>query len=216
MISHKYKFIYSHIPKAGGTTIESSLAPYVSKTFGRNAERGWLRNKKLFDAFQNHPSYYKFSFTRNPWDRLVSCYFFFKSTHSMINCSFPDFIKSIDLFLSDENSPEIYYSLVKNNTCADGLNCHVIKPPCDSALLGYHVLPQVYFIKGDFNFIGKMENLQQDFDAVCKKIGIPCHKLTHTNKSHHKPYWEYYDKEAQEIVGQKYHKDITMFNYTFR
>jgi chondroitin 4-sulfotransferase 11 len=215
MISHNYKFIYSHIPKAGGTTVEKVLWSYASKTFGRNADRKWLRNKKLFDAFDEHQDYYQFTFARNPWGRLLSCYIFFSSWDSMIDCSFRDFVKSVDIFLGDDNHAESHYSIINNNTCADGLNSIDIKAPCNSNLVGYHVLPQIYFVGDNFNFIGKMERLQHDFNFVCDKIGIPKQKLPHKNKSKHKHYTEYYDEETRQIVAEKYAKDIEYFGYEF-
>ena len=33
------------------------------------------------------------------------------------------------------------------------------------------------------DFYGKCETLQQDFDYVCEKVGLPKTKLPHTNKS---------------------------------
>lgn len=223
MISHQYKFIYSHIPKAGGTTIENFLEPYSSKTFGNNADKKWLRNKKLFDAFEDYPDYYQFSFTRNPWGRLFSCYTSFTSgcesysTASTTNCSFFDFVKAIDLFLSESSNVQSYYSNIQNNTCIGNLNGINIKAPCNSPMVGYHALPQVYFVRDNFNFIGKIENFQKDFNLVCEKIGIPQQQLQYVNqsKSKHKHYTEYYDNETRQIVAERYAKDIEYFGYEF-
>ena len=66
MISYEYKCVYIHIPKTGGTTIETLFG---EKHDHDNQEE--IIEKIGMPAWQ---SYLKFSIVRNPWDRMVSAY----------------------------------------------------------------------------------------------------------------------------------------------
>lgn len=199
MISSKHKFIFIHIPKCGGSSIES--------LFGYNL---WDRGKFpshfcSYDLFLGKDSssakylqhstiteiremkndliddYFSFSFVRNPWDRHLSDFFFYGGQK---RCDFKNFLL---------NPPSLDLS---------------------------HSMPQLDFIcssDGEFlvDFVGKFENIQSDFDTICDKIGIDRQKLPHTNKSNHKHYTEYYDDKTREIVAEKYAKDIEYFGYKF-
>lgn len=65
------------------------------------------------------------------------------------------------------------------------------------------------------DFIGRVENLQADFDEVCDRIGIKRRQLPHVNRSAHKPYWEYYDETSRDVVAERFRRDIDYFGYRF-
>lgn len=65
------------------------------------------------------------------------------------------------------------------------------------------------------DYIGKFENLQNDFDFICKTLKLDNKKLPHLRKRNKMHYSKYYDEETINIV-KKYHKeDLELFNYTF-
>jgi hypothetical protein len=145
----------------------------------------------------NFEDYFSFAFTRNPWDRAISDYFWMQS----------------DLGIGDTFRN---WLLLQNR-----FNIRRLKqPPESSHTRADHLLNQCDFILDEddismVNFIGKVENLQEDFNTVCDKIGIPRQQLPHKNKTEHKHYTEYYDEETRQIVAEKYAKDIEHFGYKF-
>jgi len=200
MISHKHKCIFIHIPKTGGMTIEHAL---LGDDFFKKLHNGrtpvtvthgtpidWKYPKKWNE-------YFTFTFVRNPWDRLVSAYFHDMSKRRINTIparrKVNNFLKSKNLGRND------FIPFVKKF-----LNFKRV-----------HYMPCNYWFKKRYNFVGRFENLQADFDTVCEELGIPKQKLSHKNKSEHKHYTEYYDDEAREIVAKKYAKDIKRFGYEF-
>ena len=191
MIDHKNKFIFIHIPKTGGSSIESIFHPSIITKTGICKDipnkhytlDSLLKNKEI-----ELSKFFSFSFIRNPWDKILSHYLFFIKGGFDHRGSFFNFVK--------------YY--------------------CDTNHKGWKnndFLPQFNYLSLDnslaIDFIGKFENLQEDFDVVCDKIGVARKQLPYTNKTQHKHYTEYYDDETREIVAQKYAKDIEYFGYEF-
>ena len=64
------------------------------------------------------------------------------------------------------------------------------------------------------DFIGRFENLKNDFQFICEKIGVTA-DLPFVNKSEHKEYQYYYNDETREIVRRWFENDINLFKYNF-
>ena len=190
MISHKHKFIFLHIPKSGGISLNSALA--VNTTIDERFKGGHPKLSRYHEMC-NIDDYFKFTFTRNPWDRLLSCYKYLKSG-GRNNCKH-------DIDAGKELKDIEFSDFVRNIT-----NYNFI-----------HIKPQMFFIEhiNSLDFIGRFENLQGDFNKVCDKIGLERRQLPHKNKSIHKHYTEYYNDETKQIVAERYAKDIECFGYTF-
>ena len=184
--NNKLKFRYYSVAKCGSSTIK--------KVFNLPPEVENIR--KLTST-----SYFSFTFVRNPWSRLVStwknkCFsditsIVYKEIYSPYRNSFKDFIFTLS------EDPDKFYAKW------EGVIDRHVRPYIDLCPLN------------DIDFIGRFENLQEDFNTICDKIGIPQQQLLHENKTKHKHYTEYYDDETRQIVAEKYAKDIEYFNYKF-
>lgn len=202
MIVDDVNCIFIHIPKCGGISIESFFRKNqslymkwdkVNKIWMQHATAEQIKNLYC----QNYEDYFSFTFVRNPWCRAVSDYFWMKR-----NLNLEDSFKN--------------YLLLKGNFDTQRLRY----PHLNKEGRGDHILPQSDFILNSngeqiVDLIGRFETLQQDFDIVCDKIGIPRKQLPHKNKTNHKHYTKYYDDETRQIVAKKYAKDIEYFGYKF-
>ena len=200
MISHEHKFIFIHIPKCAGSSIEQSLfgEPHVEWDQKRKIWKQHATAAQIREYYCNdYNSYYSFAFVRNPWDKIVSDYFWIQK-----NWRIKDTFKNYLTLKGKFNDPRLRFPPTSHRTRYD------------------HIIPQCNFILDDkdeaiVKFIGRFENLQSDFDTICDKIGIPRKELLYTNRTWHDHYTKYYDDETRQIVAEKYAKDIEYFGYKF-
>ncbi len=182
IVCEEKQFIYMKAPRTGGTSIlrhvlEPSLNSIIHHKDHPAEFAKWMR--QLTD--EQLSRYYIFSFTRNPWDRLVSVAHHF-------NISFDTLIKDFDR-LQAQLKIQLH-----------SLPIHL-----------YTHFSGVPFV----DFIGRFEHLQDDFDQVCKRVGISQVKLPHASSTRHAHYSTYYDPDAEAIVASRYAKDIETFGYRF-
>ena len=173
---------------------------HIPKTAGLSIYSQLPLRKHIHKKLSNYDNdkineYFTFSFVRNPFDRTVSTYHFLNSESCM---KWPRSNRKI-------------HNLVKSMTFSEFIkNLFRIR--------NKHLESQFNYIAHNslkINFIGKFENLQEDFNIICDKIGIPRQQLPYKNKSKHKHYTEYYDEETKQIVAERYAKDIEYFRYEF-
>ena len=189
MLNHEKKFIFVHVPKTAGFSVTSGLGiPVV----GHHPLSSILKNNSECEG------YLKFSFVRNPWDRAVSAFHYMQKggAGKQNKEDYRDFKK---YFIPSKSFEEF----IKSNL----FNIIVDTQQ--------HFQAMTYYLDGNLDFIGRFENLQEDFNTMCNKIGIPKQKLPHENKTNHKHYTQYYDDETRQIVGEKYAKDVEAFGYKF-
>lgn len=210
MISHKHTFIFISPPKTGSTSILSILLSFSD-----------------FENIIEQPEYNSFDFCEHTKDFQPDlCKKMFPKNqqplrkHAFLESYYKKHLQQYKILACIRNPYDRAVSLWKwEKLCKKQYNGVSFKQWLNMRMDWWH-RPQLDFLQTDIinmssiNLV-RFENLQQDFDSVCDKIGIPRQQLPHKNKSKHKHYTEYYDDETREIVAKKYAKDIEYFGYKF-
>jgi hypothetical protein len=183
------KIAFIHIPKTAGISMERalemkryrhlySMREPVNETglisFGHNKYESLISFEFTRD-FMNGA--FTFAFVRNPYDRMVSMYFYSKKVKKVNDISFEEFcqvaptIRNVDF-------------------------------------------TQTSWVAPGVNFIGKFENLQDDFNTLCDILKVNRKTLKKINDSKKRKHWtEYYTKKTEEMVYHHYREDFINFNY---
>lgn len=209
ILSHEKKFIFIHIYKVAGTSVRRILARYdnLSKDdfpWYENV-KFWLGSRygsfsdlslnhiraskvKRFISREQYNSYFKFSFVRNPWDWQVSLYHFMLQSTDHPQHNIIQKMKGFDEYIEWRINND--FELQKDFLYDENDNLIV-------------------------DYIGKFENLQEDFNEICLRLEIKPVDLPITNKSKHKHYSEYYNKSTRDKIYEAYKTDIDYFHYDF-
>ena len=210
VLSQDPPFLFLHIPKTGGSSVEEALFhcqsfDYFTITHGCALQyKDWLDDDFFFSLF-------KFAFVRNPWDLQVSCYRYYVLSHG-IDMTFDEYINwkfkgsivhMVDRLPKDEPHASV-----------DWLSqCFYI-----------HRGPQTHFLideNGKFlvDYIASFERINEHFDIIINKLKLEGTYLPHLNSSHElateKRYQDYYTKETEELIRSRFALDIKMFGYDF-
>ena len=207
LISDSHQFIFLRMRKVASTSMKTILLPLcVPRPTGRlahlksRAKLEWDYHKYVFRAHddiraaqrrmpaERFDRYFKFTFVRNPWDRLVSEYEFLlrKCEHGR-----HERVKKLGGF-----KDFIHMQIPRSDA-------YQINMMCDKH---GNVL---------MDFIGKLENLQNDWKTVCERTGIPHQELQRKNASERSHYQDYYDTESRQLVARHWAREIELFGYSF-
>ena len=215
LLSVKYNFLFVHIAKTGGTSVRAALAPLrwkdplyipqfiasrLSHATGHRIASKLPRHAKIIAAKEMLPQeffdkLFKFAFVRNPWDLQVSSWHHLRRERPHLVEHLSDF-ESFLRWKLDPDRPYQYHIDTSIEHQTDYLK------DLDGKIL--------------VDFIGKYENLQEDFEEACQRIGIKPPPLPHKRKAADRTdYRQYYDDVTAQLLGDYFKPDIDEFGYNF-
>jgi hypothetical protein len=254
IISHSHKFIFIKSLKTAGTSIEAALSNYCSgndvvvpiNDFGHNRDSSGgfvhqgMNADEVYRKIGQHvdaltiktrlspevwSNYFKFSITRNPWDRALSYFFWDRRKDpamkprkrffhylgvpfdelAIIKGKFAKFVRGGTL--AQTNDDAFYVS--------DGPNRYRV--PAEGFLENND---RFYLIDDRLcvDFVIRYEHLQDDFREACRIAGISAVDLPHLKTGMRKKQWhytDYYDDGTRDIVAALHRNDVKLFGYQF-
>jgi hypothetical protein len=179
-----------HIPKTGGTSIRKGVwkKNYEGPAFWR-----------VPDEWRGH---FKFAFVRHPLDRLVSAYKMFSEgaigdadwqlPADRRDLTFPEFIEIVldETIIFDERRATF------------------------EEKIRHHTIPQTHPFNAlaDADFVGRYENLAQDFEVVARQVGVkpPLPRMHYTLRG---DWREFFSPEIEARCRRFYEEDFGRLGY---
>lgn len=207
IVSHRHRFVFAAVPKTGTHSVRQALREqmgeddveqvglFVNKRFPwadlAAVQHGHLALRQVRPHLgeEAFAGYFKFAFVRNPFDRFVSY------------CAF--MLRGGDLFQQQPRAAMRHFLFVEP---PEG---HILFQPQAALLVdddGRTLLT---------DGIGRVEDMQASYEAICARIGIAARPLDRVNGSRHRDYRDYYDQALIDGVAARYALDLDLFGYSF-
>lgn len=211
-----YQAVYIDIAKVASSSLKAALAGALGldldKVGGNPHEVAFPRPPSASHAGEMlYPGRYTFTFVRNPWDRLVSCYrdkiqgevggFTSFSRSGVAHC-----LSRFDMFSAHMSFERFVHAVAL-----------IPDAEADEHFRSQH--DYVTNVSGEIalDFLGRYENLDSDFRHIAERISLPTGirlpRLQANPRSIR--YTDYYTPATRAIVATRFARDISLFSYQF-
>lgn len=218
----EHRALYFAIPKAANSSLKAACADLLRAQLG-DRYRADLKHAPFRDPearralndegvllwsidTSQYGDYFKFTFVRNPFDRLVSCF---------VN-------KLREPGRDSKNYRDgVHLALTRYGCFRAGMSFHefalaIVDIPDDQA--DRHFESQHRFVTDDegtllVDAVGRFERLAEDFDRFfAGRLGAQV-ELPHLLRSSRGPFEGYYDDDLRNRVRERYAEDFELFGY---
>lgn len=199
MICDTLKYIHIHIPKTAGVTVANVLKL-------KNTKAVCTAHHNLAQTLHRHPgkeNYYKFTFIRNPYDRMVSLYEFWKQQTP--KHEFYKYDGEQSEYINNKNlSFSNFIDEIYNQNYIFTKKPHV-----------YAYYPFYFSENQQYDYIGRVETISKDLHSISKALNVNITGIPMLNTCKRVTYVNYYNTQSKTQVSKLYERDLDMFEYTF-
>jgi hypothetical protein len=204
LINDKSKFIFFHLYKCGGMSFRKSLNDVFPGSYELQGGHSLPRDIKSSDPkMEKYKDYIRFTMVRNPFDFMVSTYFYGKSyaNHFMHK-------DIIDQKMGMEEFIPYYFKHREKDTKN--------KKPGQNRV----VTIKDWLHDDEENIIVdkilKLENIEKDITDLSSLLNTKIElNKTNVNPNRVKDYKKYYNERSKKMIEDKFSWELEYFNYTF-
>ncbi len=187
-ISHQRRFVWFRVAKVGTRTILGHFATYDVPLDVNHA----MRMRYPTELFED---YFKFAFVRHPLGRFVSAW-----RNKVVNTNYFGFDEAT---LQQMRQIENFAEWTARHDLSDLANAD------------HHLALQSRLVDlTQVDHLGRLETFDEDFAAICSRIGVPAEEVDPRNRSRPVDGEEQQiSPRLEELVGQIYRRDFQIFGY---
>ena len=193
-ITGKKNITFVHIPKTAGT----SILHWLENNRGNSDQIKWEEHPKHSTVLENRSNNFSFAVVRNPWDRMVSWYFYLKVVAMREGSGWLTLNN-----ITTENFPKFDDWL---------LNLDNFKNPDGYWFTG--LTEQHQWLDVPVDLLIRYEKLADGFTQI-QNIFKCDRPLPFLYVSGHSKYQSYYNTTTRKFVEQRFERDIDLYKYTF-
>lgn len=217
IVSHKHKFIFVHLGRTGGRSLTAALAEHCGPNdiithapgvparnaagFRRHDTASQIRRQVGEKVWQE---YFKFTFERNPWDKILSRYWRYAGTDRK-----KAYKKIYEKVVGRPLSFRQWFCMRVWQGRLFGLG-HI------RLLRHFHCYTQKGRVIVDF--IGRFESRREHLQILAARLGLPIDSSVWIGSDTRKdrtPYTEHYDEKMNRIVHSVFRQDLELLGYAF-
>lgn len=191
-LDHERKLIFIHVPKTGGGTITETLGI-------KSGHLNYFKYKSDDHGFISESQHWPVSLLRSCIDNKIKRWF----TFSFVRNPYTRIISAYFWHNKDGDDEWTVYKFEK--WMYNFLNSKHI-----------HAAPQSFILDEEIDFIGKFENLHEDFQIAMRKSGCPNLKITchlHDTKFVKDNLVNNLSRKSISMINLLYHEDFERFDY---
>jgi hypothetical protein len=206
LISDSHRFLFVHVQKTGGSTIDNGLTAALGDVRRIPAANRHAPLDRLLQLEPGLADYWTAGFVRNPWARMLSWW-------RMMERFRDGAAQGIERYVDHLQRNRFAASIVE--TYPD-FESFVLGAPDEHPRLRK---PQIRFLDvpaGKADFIGRQESLEADLHAIYDHLGLEWVALQSVNIDPGRPdYRDVYTPRARQRVAELFEPDLRAFDYEF-